>query len=81
MKSGGHLSIWFFTGICLGVNGLLIFITGIYETIHPPANRVVLFDLHANVWWGGFLLVVGLIYSIKFSPARERKRLEMERKS
>ena len=38
MKSGGHLSIWFFTGICLGVNGFLIFVTGIYETMHPPAN-------------------------------------------
>lgn len=75
MKSGGSLSIWFFTGICLGVNGLLIFITGLYELAHPPANKVVLFDLHANVWWGGFLLVVGAIYSIRFSPARERKRL------
>ena len=75
MKSGGSLSIWFFTGICLGVNGLLIFITGLYELAHPPANKVVLFDLHANVWWGGFLLVVGAIYSIRFSPARERTRL------
>jgi hypothetical protein len=81
MKSGGHLSIWFFTGICLGVNGFLIFVTGIYETIHPPANKVVLFDLHANVWWGGILLVIGIIYSLKFSPARERKRMQIEGKS
>ena len=76
MKSGGSLSIWFFTGICLGVNGLLIFITGIYEIAHPPANQVVLSDLRANVWWGGILLVIGLIYAIRFSPARERKRLQ-----
>ncbi len=76
MKSGGSLSIWFFTGICLGVNGLLIFITGIYEIIHPPADKVALYDLHANVWWGGVLLVLGVIYSLKFSPARERKRME-----
>lgn len=75
MKSGGALSIWFFTGVCLGVNGLLIFITGIYETIHPPVNKVVLFDLHANVWWGGFLLVLGIFYCLRFSPSRERKRL------
>lgn len=75
MKSGGSLSIWFFTGICLGVNGLLIFIVGLYEIAHPPANQVVLFDLHANVWWGGFLLVIGAIYAIRFSPARERKKM------
>ena len=76
MKSGGSLSIWFFTGICLGVNGLLIFLTGIYETVHPPVEKVVLYDLHANVWWGGFLLILGLVYSLKFSPARERKRMQ-----
>ena len=75
MKSGGSLSIWFFTGICLGMNGLFIFITGLYEIAHPPANKVVLYDLHANVWWGGILLVLGAIYAIRFSPARERKRL------
>jgi hypothetical protein len=75
MKAGGALSIWFFTGICLGVNGFLIFITGIYEIIHPPAQQVVLSNLHSNVWWGGALFVFGLIYSIRFSPARERKRL------
>jgi len=76
MKSGGHLSIWFFTGICLGGNGLLIFLEGIWETIHPPANKVVLSDLHANVWWGGILLVLGVIYALKYSPARERERLQ-----
>ena len=74
MKSGGSLSIWFFTGLCLGVNGALIFARGIYEAMYPPTEKVVLYDLHANIWWGGFLLVVGLIYSLKFSPARERAR-------
>ena len=42
MKSGGSLSIWFFTGLCLGVNGLLIFAWGIYELLNPPAEKVVL---------------------------------------
>ena len=75
METGGALSIWFFTGLCLGVNGLLIFITGIYEIIHPPQQQLVLSDLHANVWWGGILLVLGALYAIRFSPARERKRI------
>ena len=76
MKSGGSLSIWFFTGLCLGVNGLLIFAWGIYELMNPPAEKVVLYDLHANVWWGGFLLVLGVFFSLRFSPTRERARLD-----
>lgn len=74
MKAGGSLSIWFFTGVCLLVNGALICATGIYELVSPPADKVVLYDLHANIWWGGVLLVVGLIYSVRYSPARERAR-------
>jgi hypothetical protein len=75
MKSGGSLSIWFFTGLCLGVTGALIFATGIYELISPPATKVVLYNLHANVWWGAVLLVSGLFFGIHFSPANERKRM------
>lgn len=75
MKSGGSLSIWFFTGLCLGVNGALIFAWGIYELMHPPVEKVVLYDLHANVWWGGTLLLLGLFFSLRFSPARERARM------
>jgi hypothetical protein len=75
MKSGSHLSIWFFTGLCLGVNGALIFATGIYEIIRPPANPVVLSNLHANVWWGAVLLILGVFFAVRFSPARERARM------
>jgi hypothetical protein len=76
MKSGGSLSIWFFVGLCLGVNGALIFATGIYELMSPPADKVVLYNLHANVWWGGVLLLIGLFFSVRFSPARERAQME-----
>ena len=75
MKAGGSLSIWFFTGICLLVNGALICATGVYELVSPPADKVVLYDLHAPIWWGGVLFVVGLIYSLRYSPARERARI------
>jgi len=75
MKSGGSLSIWFFIGVSLAVNGAVIFATGIYELLYPPETKVVLYELHANVWWGAVLLLLGVIYSIRFSPGRERKRL------
>jgi hypothetical protein len=72
MKTGGSLSIWFFIGISLLVNGLLIFASGIYELIHPPVAPVVLFHLHASLWWGGLLAAIGLAYCIYFSPGKGR---------
>jgi hypothetical protein len=75
MKSGGSLSIWFFIGISLAVNGAVIFATGLYELISPPATQVVLYNLHANVWWGGILFVLGLFFCLRFSPAKERARM------
>ena len=64
------LSLWFFAGVALVVNGALILGAGLLELVYPPANPVVLFRLHANVWWGGFLLLLGIFYSIRFSPRR-----------
>lgn len=65
------ISIWFFIGISLAVNGALILGEGIYQLIRPPANPVVvLFNLHANVWWGALLLVFGLVYCVRFAPRR-----------
>lgn len=75
MKSGGSLSIWFFIGVSLAVNGAVIFGAGIYELISPPATQVVLANLHANVWWGALLLILGLFFCLRFSPARERARI------
>ncbi|HMJ20701.1 MAG TPA: hypothetical protein VK513_02290 [Terriglobales bacterium] len=66
------ISIWFFIGISLAVNGALILVAGIYQLVNPPADPgVVLFNLHANVWWGAVLLVLGLVYCMKFAPRRQ----------
>lgn len=65
------ISIWFFVGISLLVIGGLIFLAGVYQLIFPPiTDRVVLYELHAPVWWGALLLLVGIVYSVKFRPAR-----------
>jgi hypothetical protein len=73
MKPGGSISIWFFIGISLLVNGLLIFGASIYEFIHPPAQPLVLANLHAGIWWGGVLTVLGVLYSYFFSPSRSKE--------
>jgi len=69
MHEGG-ISIWFFVGICLLVMGGLIFGAGVYQLIFPPpvAQRVVMYNLHAPVWWGAVLFVLGLFYSVHFRP-------------
>jgi hypothetical protein len=75
MKAGGSLSIWFFIGLSLAVNGAVILARGIYELMYPPEVQVVLSNLDANIWWGGVLLVLGLFFSLRFSPSRERARM------
>ncbi len=66
------ISIWFFIGISLTVDGALILAAGVYQLLNPPIPPgVVLFDLHANVWWGALLLTIGLIYCSRFAPKRQ----------
>ncbi len=60
-----------FIALSLLVNGFLIVSAGVWQIFNPPANPVVLFHLHANVWWGAMLLLLGLIYCIKFAPTRQ----------
>ena len=65
------ISIWFFIGLSLLVNGALILAAGIYQVVDPPENpSVVLFHLHANLWWGALMFVLGLFYSLYFRPRR-----------
>jgi len=70
MRSGGGISIWFFVGVSLLVNGALSLGAELWEPVYPPANPVVLFRFHANVWWGAVLLLLGIMYSLRFSPRR-----------
>lgn len=79
MKFKEEISIWFFIGICLLVNGVLISAAGLYEwLIKPPARPVVLYQLHANVWWGALLLIAGAAYCWKFCPAQHEVKAEIE---
>jgi hypothetical protein len=74
MHEGG-ISIWFFIGICLLVMGGLIFGSGIFQLISPPPaeHRVVLYDLHAPIWWGALLFFLGVFYAVQFRPSRTEK--------
>ncbi|MDP9146331.1 MAG: hypothetical protein M3N22_01625 [Acidobacteriota bacterium] len=73
MKTGGAISIWFFIGISLWINGLLILAAGLYEMSHPPEIKVVLYHLHSNVWWGALLFLCGLAFCFRSVPWRTSK--------
>ena len=62
------VSIWFFIGVLLLIYGILILGAGIYGLSHPP--DVKLADLHAEIWWGALLIVMGAFYSIRFAPGK-----------
>jgi hypothetical protein len=70
MHGPGFLSIWFFIGVLLTAYGVLILGAGIYELWVPPAHPPVLANLHFGIWWGIVLLVIGLIYFIRFYPKK-----------
>jgi hypothetical protein len=65
------ISIWFFIGVLLTAYGVLITASGLYELASPPAHPVVLAHLHAGIWWGAVLLVIGLVYTIRFFPRKQ----------
>jgi hypothetical protein len=64
------ISIWFFVGALLLIYGILILGAGLYGLTHPPV--VALAELHAGIWWGLLLILLGIIYSVRFSPWRGR---------
>ena len=68
MHRPGLISIWFFIGILLLAYGVLITGAGLYGFFVPPANPVVLANLHAGIWWGVLLLVIGGFYTYRFKP-------------
>lgn len=71
MHSDTGISIWFFIGSLLTIYGVLILGYGLYSLVAPPAQPTVLAELHADVWWGAVLLVLGLVYSFKNSPRKK----------
>jgi len=70
---GSKIPIWFFIGVLLLVYGGLITGYGLYEVATGQLADVALKELHAPVWWGAVLFLLGLFYVIKFRPRRAVK--------
>jgi len=62
------ISIWCFSGVLLFIYGILILASGLWELRSPLLHPPVLHQLHAPIWWGAMLAVIGLWYLIEFWP-------------
>jgi hypothetical protein len=65
-----EISIWFFIGVLLTVYGAMILCYGIWELVTHTVANVVLANLHAPIWWGAMMLVLGLFYGLRFRPGK-----------
>lgn len=66
-----YIPIWFFVGSLLLLYGILITGAGIYHLFVPLKQPVVLAELHAPIWWGAILTVLGAFYCVHFRPGKE----------
>jgi hypothetical protein len=66
------IPVWFFVGFLLLVYGVLIFVSGLVDWSNR--SNVVLGHLHAPVWWGGLLIVLGAVYCVLFFPGKQSRR-------
>ncbi len=63
------ISIWLFIGILLLIYGILIVAAGIYDYNRPTT---VLAGLHAQLWWGALLVILGAVYTWVFRPKKDQ---------
>ena len=65
------IPVWFFVGILLFIYGILIFFSGIAEWNHLPDTKLA--SLHAPVWWGALMVVMGGLFVLIFRPKKKPK--------
>ena len=58
-------NIWYFVGWVLLIIGLVELSAGVYDLFYPSNKNIRLTDLHANLWWGILIVIVGIIYLFK----------------
>jgi len=64
-----QVPIWFFVGGTLLIYGLIIAGVGLHSLIGPaPDTHVAMSWLHADIWWGGLMTIVGLLYVVRYWP-------------
>ena len=65
------LDIWFFVGIILIIYGVILSLIGIYYIFNPYTD-VILGNLNPNLWWGGIMIVSGIILQLISYHSRKK---------
>ena len=78
MHDEHQIPILFFIGAILVVYGAIITGYGVYAWVNPPEQQVKLFEYHADIWWGAFMALVGLFYTLRFNPLRDHQSITGE---
>jgi hypothetical protein len=71
-SESNDISIWFFIGVLLTIYGAMILGYGLWEAITGHTSNVVLANLHAPIWWGAIMLLLGLFYGARFRPGKQQ---------
>jgi hypothetical protein len=72
MDTEHQIPVWFFIGGTLLIYGLIIFGTGLYGLFYPAIEAgIMLKQLHAGIWWGALMTVIGAVYCWRFHPWRK----------
>lgn len=69
MHGRNLISIWFFIGVLVLTYGVIILGAAVVVD-HTQGRQVVLQELRADLWWGGLMTILGLIYTLKFRPRK-----------
>lgn len=54
--------IWFFVGGLLLLLGVIILGAGLADLVWPEEARTALAHLHPRIWWGGIMVIGGLLF-------------------
>jgi hypothetical protein len=73
MNKPEQLPVWFFVGVVLLVYGAIIALGGVYHLFRQQANPDLAMQwLHADLWWGALLTLLGAFYTARYRPRRKR---------
>ncbi len=74
MEKESKLSIWFFVGVLLTVYGIIVSAAEAIDFFAPKNKQadIVLENLHAGLWWGAVLFILGLVFLIKHRPGKKK---------
>jgi hypothetical protein len=56
--------IWYFVGLILLIMGAVILLAGIYGLFFETKEITFLAKVHPNIWWGGFMVIIGLVFLV-----------------